>query len=85
VKSIIERERRSSFHDHERRRLTRLQHPERLLDAGTLHVFRREPGVLDYFDELPAPPLALCDDCAPLRLKSRAAACLLVGAHPDVT
>ena len=52
---------------HERGRLPCFEHPQRLLHAGPLHVLRREAGVLDHLDQMPAAPLALGDDRVPLR------------------
>src|SRR5205807_2287262 len=65
----------------ERLRVSELEYPQRLLDAGTPQLVRREVGLLDRLEQPPAAAPTRCRDRPPLRLEAGAAV-LPGGAHP---
>src|SRR5439155_18270077 len=64
----------------ERLRVSELEYPQRLLDAGTAQLVGREVGLLDRLEQPPAAAPTRCRARPPLRLEAGAAV-LPVAAH----
>src|SRR6266699_389403 len=68
ARSSSRRERLVQLPGDERLRVSELEYPQRLLDAGTPQLVRREVGLLDQLEQPPAAAPTRCRDRPPLRL-----------------